>query len=210
MKRINSSRVCIIVFILIALLVQTLPAQEKVQAKEQGTMSLPKGVSIYQLDNGMQVLLIENPALPMVGANVIIKVGSAYESFSTSGMSHMLEHLLFNGTTTRKQKQLYDDVDMIGGYNNASTTEYYTNFMMVTPTDNIKKGMEIQADMLFNSTLPNEKFEKEKGIVLEEISKSLINPGEQSERNTLSVLYAGHALSLSTLGTYSTIQSMKR
>ena len=210
MKRINSSRIYIIVLILTALLVQPLPAQEKVQTKEQGTMSLPKGVSIYQLDNGMQVLLIENPALPMVGANVIIKVGSAYESFSTSGMSHMLEHLLFNGTTTRKQKQLYDDVDMIGGYNNASTTEYYTNFMMVTPTDNIKKGMEIQADMLFNSTLPNEKFEKEKGIVLEEISKSLINPGEQSERNTLSILYAGHALSLSTLGTYSTIQSMKR
>jgi len=210
MKRINSSRVCIIVFILIALLVQALPAQEKVSAKELQTLTLPKGVSIYQLDNGMQVLLIENPALPMVGANVIIKVGSAYESFSTSGMSHMLEHLLFNGTTTRKQKQLYDDVDMIGGYNNASTTEFYTNFMMVTPTDNIKKGMEIQADMLFNSTLPNEKFEKEKGIVLEEISKSLINPGEQSERNTLSILYSGHALSLPTLGTYSSIQSMKR
>jgi len=210
MKRINFTRLSIITLIFVALLVHDLPAQEKVLAEEQGTMTLPKGVSIYLLDNGMQVLLIENPALPMVGANLIIKVGSAYESFSTSGMSHMLEHLLFNGTTTREQKQLYDDVDMIGGYNNASTTEFYTNFMMVTPSDNIKKGMEIQADMLFHSTLPNEKFEKEKGIVLEEISKSLVNPGEQSERNTLSILYSGHALSLPTLGTYSTIQSMKR
>ena len=196
----------------IIFLAQIISAQDKVQATSQSqpTPTLPKGVSIYQLDNGIHVLLIENPALPMVGANMIIKVGSAYESFSTSGMSHMLEHLLFNGTTTRIQKQLYDDVDMIGGYNNASTTEYYTNFMMVTPTENIRKGMEIQADMLFNSTLPNEKFEKEKGIVLEEISKSLINPTEQFERNTLSVLYEGHALSLPTLGTYSTIQSMKR
>ncbi|MFA7418554.1 MAG: insulinase family protein [Melioribacteraceae bacterium] len=172
--------------------------------------SVPKGVSIHQLDNGIKVLLIENPALPMIGANMIIKVGSAYETFSTSGMSHMLEHLLFNGTTKRNQKQLYGDVDMIGGYNNASTTEYYTNFMMVTPSENIRKGMEIQADMLFNSTLLQEKFDKEKGIVLEEISKSLINPTEQLERNTLSVLYEGHALSLSTLGTYSTIQSMSR
>ena len=171
---------------------------------------LPKGVSIYQLDNGIPVLLIENPALPMVGVNVIIKVGSAYETFSTSGMSHMLEHLLFNGTTTRDQKQLYDDVDMIGGYNNAHTDNYYTDFMMVTPTDNIKRGMEIQADMLFNSTLPEEKFEKEKGIVLEEISKSLGNSSEQFERNTISVLYPCHSLSLPTLGTYSTIQSMNR
>lgn len=172
--------------------------------------SVPKGVSIHELDNGIRVLLIENPALPMIGANMIIKVGSAYETFSTSGMSHMLEHLLFNGTISRNQKQLYDEVDMIGGYNNASTTEYYTNFMMVTPSENIRKGMEIQADMLFNSTLQQEKFDKEKGIVLEEISKSLVNPSEQLERNTLSVLYQGHALSLSTLGTYSTIQSMNR
>ena len=192
--------------------IPSLSAFSKTQSGESVSQEkpLPKGVSIYQLDNGMNVLLIENPALPMVGVNVAIKVGSAYETFSTSGMSHMLEHLLFNGTTTRDQKQLYDDVDMIGGYNNAHTDNYYTDFMMVTPTENIKKGMEIQADMLFNSTLPNEKFEKEKGIVLEEISKSLSNSSEQFERNTISVLYGGHALSLPTLGTYSTIQSMKR
>lgn len=180
------------------------------QVDKYKTQTLPKGVSIYQLDNGMQVLMIENPALPMVGVNVAVKVGSAYETFSTSGMSHMLEHLLFNGTTSRNQKQLYDDVDLIGGYNNASTAEFYTNFMMVTPFENIKRGMEIQSDMLFNSTLPLEKFEKEKGIVLEEISKSLAEPQEQLERNTISILFNGHSLSLPTLGTYSTIQSMSR
>lgn len=171
---------------------------------------LPKGVSVFQLDNGMQVLIIENPALPMVGVNVAVKVGSAYETFSTSGMSHMLEHLLFNGTTTRTQKQLYDDGDRIGAYNNASTSDFYTNYMIVMPTENTKKGMELQADMLFNSIIPEDKFEKEKGIVLEEISKSLANTQEQFERNTISILYKDHALSLPTLGTYSTIESMKR
>jgi predicted Zn-dependent peptidase len=137
-----------------------------------GDQTLPKGVSIHILDNGLQVLLIENPALPMVGVNTVVKVGSAYETFATSGMSHMLEHLLFNGTNSRTQKQLYDDTDRIGGYNNANTSEYFTNYMMVTPADNIVNGMEIQADMLFNSILPVDKFQKEKGIVLEEISKS--------------------------------------
>ena len=171
---------------------------------------LPKGVTIQQLDNGMQVLLIENPVLPMVGVNVVVKVGSAYETFASSGMSHMLEHLLFNGTTSRSQKQLYDDVDRIGGYNNANTSEYFTNYMMVTPAENIRKGMEIQADMLFHSVLPEQKFQKEKGIVLEEISKSLANADEQAERNVISLLFKGHALSLPTLGTYSTIEAMKR
>ncbi|MBU2493124.1 MAG: insulinase family protein [Bacteroidetes bacterium] len=202
-----------ITFLIITLIqVPELYALDTERTSEHKTQnqSLPKGVSIYQLDNGMEVLLIENPALPMVGVNVVVKVGSAYETFSTSGMCHMLEHLLFNGTTTRTQKQLYDDVDRIGGYNNASTADFYTNYMMVTPSENIRKGMEIQADMLFNSTLPVEKFEKEKGIVLEEISKSLANPQEQLERNANSILYSGHAISLPTLGTYSTIQAMSR
>ncbi len=171
---------------------------------------LPKGVSLHRLNNGMDVLLIENGTLPMIGVNVAVKIGSAYETFKTSGMSHMLEHLLFNGTTSRDQKQLYDEVDQIGGYNNATTAEFYTNYMMVTPASNIRKGMEIQADMLFHSTLPADKFKKEQGIVLEEISKSLANAQEQLERNTLSILYAGHALSLPTLGTYATIEKMNR
>jgi len=172
--------------------------------------SLPAGVSIHQLDNGLQVIMVENPALPMVGVNVVIKVGSAYESFATSGMSHMLEHLLFNGSTKRTQKQLYDDVKRIGGYNNANTSDYYTNFMMVAPAEHARAAMEIQADMLFNSTLPLKKFEKEKGIVLEEISRTLADPNAQLERNANALLYPGHALSLPTLGTYATIQHMQR
>ena len=204
----------LLLLILLVVSIQVPVSFASLSAPESGAAqqvaALPKGVSIHQLTNGMKVLLIENPALPAVGVNVVVKIGSAYETFSTSGMSHMLEHLLFNGTTTRTQKQLYDDVDRIGGYNNATTAEFYTNFMMVMPAENMKKGMDIQADMLFGSTLPVEKFEKEKGIVLEEISKSIASPQEQLERNVLSILYAGHALSLPTLGTYSTIQSMTR
>ncbi len=168
------------------------------------------GVSIHKLNNGMEVLLIENKALPMVGVNVIIKTGSAYETYETSGMSHMLEHLLFNGTTTRTQRELYDATDLIGGYNNANTGDYYTNFMMVMPAEHKIAGMEIQADMLFNSILPEEKFEKEKGIVLEEIAQSLSKPTTQMEYNLAAELYKGHSLSLPTLGTYATIEHMTR
>lgn len=177
---------------------------------EKKSSNIPQGLSIHKLDNGLEVILIEKPTLPMVGINTVVKVGSAYETFATSGMSHMLEHLLFNGTKTLSQRELYDSTDIIGGYNNANTSDYYTNFMMVTPAENIEAGMKLQADMLFNSILPEEKFEKEKGIVLEEIAKSLSKSSEQIERNILSVIYEGHALSLPTLGTYSTIKNMKR
>ncbi len=170
--------------------------------------SLPQGISIHQLSNGLSIILIENRSLPMVGINVVVKTGSAYETFSTSGMSHMLEHLLFNGTTTRSQKELYDATDQIGGYNNANTGNYYTNFMMVTPAENILQGMKIQSDMLFNSTLPEENFEKEKGIVMEEIAQSMANPAAQIDQDIQSILFKNHSLSLPTLGTYATIKSL--
>lgn len=166
--------------------------------------------TIHKLNNGMDVLLIENKALPMVGVNVIIKTGSAYETYETSGMSHMLEHLLFNGTTSQTQRELYDATDLIGGYNNANTGDYYTNFMMVMPAEHQIAGMEIQADMLFNSILPEEKFEKEKGIVLEEIAQSLSKPATQMEYNLAAELYKGHSLSLPTLGTYATMEHLTR
>ncbi len=200
----RANRICFIFgFLFFAFLTHNISAQNKINP-------LPEGVSIHQLDNGIQLVLIEKPSLPMVGINTVVKVGSAYENFATSGMSHMLEHLLFNGTTTMIQKELYDATDRIGGYNNANTSEYYTNFMMVTPSENIVEGMKLQAAMLFDSVVPEEKFEKEKGIVLEEIAKSLAKSSEQIERNILSVLYNGHALSLPTLGTYETIKNMNR
>lgn len=195
----------------IALLAAPVRAQSGDAAASQIRLGhLPPGVSIHQLDNGLRVLLIEHPNLPMTGVNVVIKVGSAYETFATSGMSHMLEHLLFNGTEARTQEELYAQVDRLGAYNNANTGTYYTNFMMVASNDKILEAMEIQADMLFHSVLPPEKFDKEQGIVLEEIAKSLADPKEQIERACLDFLYAGHALSLPTLGTYATISAMSR
>ena len=159
MKRLENYLFVLMIFALLNVVYADTNSAERITVN-----LLPKGVTIHPLDNGLQVLMIENKGLPMIGVNVVVKTGSAYETFSSSGMSHMLEHLLFNGTTLRTQQKLYDDVDLIGGYNNANTGHYFTNYMMVTPTDNIKKGMEIQADMLFNSILPKDKFEKEKEI----------------------------------------------
>jgi len=176
----------------------------------QSVQDPPPGYSFHVLENGLEVLLLENPALPMVGVNVLVKTGSVHEDLSSNGISHMLEHLLFNGTATRSQKQLYDDVDRIGGYNNANTGNSYTNFMFVVPSRHIKEAVEIQSDMLFNSTLPEDKFNKEKGIVLEEISKSLANPQQFVERNLKSILYQGSSMRLPTLGTSARVQSLTR
>lgn len=166
--------------------------------------------SVFYLDNGMEVILIENHASPMISAFTIVKAGSRNEDAATNGTAHFLEHLLFNGTKTRTQKELYDEMDYYGGYNNAHTGPDYTNFMILMPKEYIEQGMSIQADMLFNSILPPEKFEKERGIVIEEIGKSADHPTHQVHNHFIRTLFSGTPYERPVLGTVSTISHLKR
>jgi len=166
--------------------------------------------SVFYLDNDMEVILVENHASPMIAAVTIVKTGSRNEDDASNGSAHFLEHLLFNGTKTRTQKQIYDEMDFYGGYNNAHTGQDYTNYMILMPTEFISQGMDIQADMLFNSTLPEEKFEKERGIVIEEIGKDADSPGYQVNNHFQRVFYAGTPYERPVLGTVSTISHLKR
>jgi zinc protease len=166
--------------------------------------------SVFYLDNGMEVILIENHASPMITAFTIVKAGSRNEDAATNGSAHFLEHLLFNGTKNRTQKQLYDEMDYYGGYNNAHTGPDYTNYMILMPKEYIEQGMEIQSDMLFNSALPPEKFEKERGIVIEEIGKSADHPTQQVNNHFSRTLFSGTPYERPVLGTVSTISHLKR
>jgi len=169
-----------------------------------------QNASVFYLDNGMEVILIENHASPMITAFTIVKTGSRNEDASTNGSAHFLEHLLFNGTKNRTQKKLYGEMDYYGGYNNAHTGPDYTNYMILMPKEYIEQGMDIQADMLFNSTLPPEKFEKERGIVIEEIGKDADAPTHQVNRHFLRTLLSGTPYERPVLGTVSTISYLKR
>ncbi|MBL7033611.1 MAG: insulinase family protein [Candidatus Delongbacteria bacterium] len=171
---------------------------------------LPDNVQLGQLENGMPVLLVYNPTSTMTGVNVQVHAGSVYEDFHTSGMSHMLEHLLFNGTTRRTQEQLYDEMDSIGGYNNANTSSTYVNYMVVVSASELLAAMDIQSDMLFNSILPPDKFEKERGIVLEEMMQSRGNPNSDAGELIDQLIFGGSSMGMPTLGTVSTIENMQR
>jgi|GEM_PF-1083331 len=162
------------------------------------------------LDNGMGYILLESHAAPLIGSSVIVHSGSAREDFATSGASHFLEHLLFNGTETRTQEQLYADVDAIGGYNNAATTKTHVVYMMVTPAETFRKGLEIQKDMLFHSTLPPEKVEKERGIILDELAKDRDAGSFDSDRLLDLIAFGPTGTGLPTLGSPQSIRTITR
>ncbi|MFQ6093190.1 MAG: M16 family metallopeptidase, partial [bacterium] len=162
------------------------------------------------LDNGLELILIENHSNPMVASVVVVKTGSCNETPAINGVSHMLEHLLFNGTANRTQQQLYDEMDFYGGYDNATTGKEFTTYMILMPAEHIDKGLDIQADMLFNSVIPPEKLEKERGIVVEEIGKDRDSPDYLADLFFNRKLYRGTSYALPVLGTPTTITHMSR
>jgi len=121
------------------------------------------------LDNGMDVVLKANHASPMITCMIFVKAGSKYENEFNNGATHFLEHLLFNGTATQTQEELQTGIERLGGYLNAFTRKEFTAYLVLLPKAYIEYGMATQADMLFNSVFPEERFPKERGIVIEEI-----------------------------------------
>ncbi len=162
------------------------------------------------LENGLEIIFVENHGSPIISSNVIVKTGLSNESHEMNGVSHFLEHLLFNGTARRTQKELYDEVDFYGAYNNAFTREDYTCFQMIIASSFLEKGLDIQSDMLFHSTFPEDKFEKEKGIIIEEIGKDRGNPDYLAQLFLRERVFQKTPYSRPVLGTVKTISAMKR
>jgi len=163
------------------------------------------------LENGMRVLLFPHPGSGLIASNVFVGAGSTREEARYAGSSHFLEHVLFNGTTRRTQEEIYAATGRIGAYNNATTQQEYTHYMMVVPVEGMAEALDIQADMLFHSNLPPEKFEKERGIVLEELSKDKDDPDYRLERTLDELLYGpASAFARPVLGTEETISGLPR
>lgn len=162
------------------------------------------------LDNGLRVILIQHRANPMVASGVIVGAGVVDEPLEGSGPSHFLEHLLFNGTESRSQQQLYDDADRIGAYNNATTREDHTLFTLLVAKEHAEVGLAIQADMLFRSTIPAVNLEKERKIVLDELARDRTDPSYDVDGAFRAMAYAGTPIARPVLGTEASLGAITR
>lgn len=166
-------------------------------------------VRVDQLSNGLDIVLVPNHSVPMISTNIIIKVGARDETWNTWGAGHFLEHMLFNGTVNRSQEEIYNELDFLGAYHNAHTGSHFTDFMLLIPKEGFGKGFDIIAEMVFASTLPSWKFEKERGIVMEEIASSMSQRGDPDGRFREN-LYSNSPLSRNILGTFESIERLER
>jgi len=154
----------------------------------------------FTLDNGMQVILKENHNSPMVATVIFVRSGAKYESPWENGITHFLEHLLFDGTANMSREQLDASVSDLGGYINAFTRKDLTAYLVLLPKQYIDYGMTVQADMLFNSVFPEEELAKERKVVIEEIRRDNDAPGAAAGAFFTQHAYAGTEYARPVLG----------
>lgn len=123
-----------------------------------------------RLDNGVRLVLYPMPHMSSVTAGVWVGTGTRYESESSNGISHFLEHLLFKGTERRSCRELKEAIESKGGVLNGFTSEEMTCYWAKVIPQHLPLALDVLYDMVRAPLLKEEDIEKEKGVVLEEIS----------------------------------------
>ena len=123
---------------------------------------------VHTLANGMRVVLVPCEA-ESVAVGVFIASGSRHEPPRLAGISHLIEHMLFKGTPTRKPVDITRAIEGRGGMFNAMTGEESTCYYAHLPDEYLDEAVDILSDMYLRATVPDEEFEREKQVVVEEI-----------------------------------------
>jgi zinc protease len=125
-------------------------------------------VTTYQLDNGMDVVVIEDHRAPVVVHMLWYRAGSADEPVGSSGVAHYLEHLLFKATDTVESGEFQRVVAENGGSDNAFTSYDYTGYFQRVAADRLPLMMQYEADRMNNLVLTEDDIVSERGVILEE------------------------------------------
>ncbi len=122
----------------------------------------------FKLRNGLKLLVKEDHRAPVVVAQIWYKVGSSYEHNGTTGVSHVLEHMMFKGTEKHAPGEFSKIIAANGGRENAFTAKDYTAYFQQLEVSRLPISFEMEADRMRNLTLPLDEFKKEVEVVMEE------------------------------------------
>ncbi len=163
--------------------------------------STPKGVTEFKLDNGLQVVVIEDHRAPVVVQMLWYRAGAADEKPGVSGVAHFLEHLLFKATDTMAAGQLSRVVTENGGSDNAFTAQDYTAYYQRIAADRLGLIMQMEADRMRNLRLSEEDIVTEREVILEErAQRTDSDPGALFYEQFRAAAYLNHPYGIPVIG----------
>lgn len=155
----------------------------------------------HELSNGLRVVLEPISTLRSVSFGIWVKAGSRNEPTERNGITHFIEHMLFKGTDRHTAKDIADIFDGIGGNVNAFTTKEYTCYYAKVLDDHLPIAVDVLSDMFFHSRFDQEELDKERGVILEEISMYEDTPDDLVHDLIAKAAYGTHPLGYAILGT---------
>jgi len=153
-----------------------------------------------KLSSGINLVTFNMPHINSVSINVIVKVGSRYETDEESGISHFLEHMAFKGTKTRSAEKIAEEFDTIGGHFNAYTSREQTVYYTKVLSENFEKAIDILSDILQNSLFAPKDIKKELSVILQEMAGVKDNPDDLVYEKFYSLAFSNQAMGKSILG----------
>lgn len=168
-------------------------------------------VATFELDNGLEVVVIEDHRVPVATHMIWYKVGAADEPPAKSGIAHFLEHLMFKGTDAHPAGEFSKVVADIGGQENAFTSSDYTAYFQKIAKEHLGLMMEYEADRMTGLVLAPDDITAEQQVVLEERSSRTDNdPGAQLGEELDAALYLSHPYGRPVIGWKHEIEGLTR
>ncbi|MBD2705717.1 insulinase family protein [Spirosoma sp. BT702] len=188
------------------------PAQDKAAA-----VTLPEGVTKgasvegiteYNLKNGLKILLFPDPSKPTITVNITYLVGSRHEGLGETGMAHLLEHMVFKGST--KHTNIPQELTSHGARPNGTTwldrTNYFETF--AATDENLKWALDLESDRMINSFIKKEDLSTEFSVVRNEFEMGENSPQNVLNERVVSASYLWHNYGKSTIGNRSDIEKV--
>ena len=160
------------------------------------------------LDNGIRVVTKRLENFDSVVTGYWVEAGGVCEEESNCGISHFLEHMAFKGTTTRTAKQIAEEIEAVGGCSNAYTSKEVTAFHAKVLKEDKQVAIDILSDILLNPTFDKEELERERGVILQEISQTFDTPDDIIFDHVQNVAFANQSMGRPILGPVSVVSKI--
>ena len=169
----------------------------------------PREVVREVLPNGIELLMAEDHFSRSIAIQCWVRVGALDEGDAERGMSHYIEHMLFKGTAKRAVGEIASTVEACGGDINAYTTFDRTVFYLTLASKHLETGIDLLSDAIFHSSFDKDEFEREREVILEEIKRSLDDPGSKVGRKIFELTYGNVGMGRPIIGDSDSVRSFK-
>lgn len=166
------------------------------------------GATFLKLDNGLTLIHQEISATSVVSVDVWVQAGTMTEPEECSGIAHFLEHMIFKGTENILPGEFDCLIELQGGVANAATSHDYAHYTFTTASDSFGCTLPYLAEMLLKASIPDDEFEQERLVVLEEMRQSHDDPDWLAFQNLMQTAYSSHPYQRSILGSEAVILSL--